>query len=152
MQICAIMRGVPGSGKSTKAKQIKAELEANGMTVVSCSTDDFFIKNGKYEFDYRLLGINHALNFKKFKEAIDAGHSVIVDNTNVKTEHFMPYVEYAHDRGLLIQIHTMNHPDLNKGTNNAHGVPIEKIQQMIDSFENCIQWEFEMEEYEWQGV
>jgi tRNA uridine 5-carbamoylmethylation protein Kti12 len=141
-QICSIMRGVPGSGKSTRAKKLKEELEKEGHEVIICSTDDFFIKNGKYEFDYRLLGINHALNFKKFKEAIEAGHSVIVDNTNVRIEHFEPYIEIAKKYGHEVQIHTMLHPDLTNGSNNTHGVPIDVIQKMIDGFENFIQWEF----------
>lgn len=44
------MRGLPGSGKSTKAKKIAGELG------VIYSTDDFFMVNGQYVFDGKMIG------------------------------------------------------------------------------------------------
>ena len=53
-KFCFIMRGVPGSGKSTVASKIKGE---NGIIH---STDDYFIDaNGEYQFDKTLLAKNH---------------------------------------------------------------------------------------------
>ncbi|MBP9839028.1 MAG: hypothetical protein KBC84_10000 [Proteobacteria bacterium] len=48
-----LMRGLPGSGKSTKAKKIA------GNVGVVYSTDDFFMVNGKYMYDSKLIGDNH---------------------------------------------------------------------------------------------
>lgn len=53
------MRGLPGSGKSTKAKKIA------GNEGVIYSTDDFFMINGKYTYDPKLIGENHEKNFKR---------------------------------------------------------------------------------------
>jgi adenylate kinase family enzyme len=53
------MRGVPGSGKSTKAKQLA------GTNGVVYSTDDFFIVKGEYKYDPKLIGDNHEKNIKR---------------------------------------------------------------------------------------
>jgi adenylate kinase family enzyme len=47
------MRGVPGSGKSTKAKKLA------GSNGVIYSTDDFFMKNGEYVYDVKFIGDYH---------------------------------------------------------------------------------------------
>ena len=53
---CIIMRGLPGSGKSTRARQHVAAAAGAGSTV--CSADDYFVAlgGGKYRFDPRQLG------------------------------------------------------------------------------------------------
>ena len=43
------MRGLPGSGKSTKAKKIAGE---HGVIY---STDDFFMVNGVYVYDAKMI-------------------------------------------------------------------------------------------------
>jgi NEDD4-binding protein 2 len=50
------MRGLPGSGKSTKAKALAGE---EGLIF---STDDFFMVNGKYEYDAKMIGDYHTKN------------------------------------------------------------------------------------------
>ena len=52
------MRGVPGSGKSTLAKELAGK---NGIIY---STDDFFMQNGLYVFDAKMIGHNHEQNQK----------------------------------------------------------------------------------------
>jgi adenylate kinase family enzyme len=47
------MRGLPGSGKSTKAKKIA------GNFGVIFSTDDFFMVNGKYTYNPQMIGEYH---------------------------------------------------------------------------------------------
>ena len=43
------MRGLPGSGKSTKAKKIAGDVG------VIFSTDDFFMVDGQYKFDPKMI-------------------------------------------------------------------------------------------------
>jgi tRNA uridine 5-carbamoylmethylation protein Kti12 len=52
-----IMRGVPGSGKSTLAKQL-----AEGDESKIFSTDDYWMKDGTYQFDPKMLGNAHEWN------------------------------------------------------------------------------------------
>jgi adenylate kinase family enzyme len=53
------MRGVPGSGKSTKAKQLA------GIKGLIYSTDDFFMKNGDYVYDPSKIGEYHDRNLER---------------------------------------------------------------------------------------
>jgi NEDD4-binding protein 2 len=53
------MRGVPGSGKSTKAKKLA------GTDGLIYSTDDFFMKNGEYVYDVKSIGEYHDRNLKR---------------------------------------------------------------------------------------
>ena len=41
-----ILVGLPGSGKSTKAKELA------GTEGIILSTDEFFMKDGEYQFDF----------------------------------------------------------------------------------------------------
>jgi len=81
------MRGLPGSGKSFKAKKLA------GDKGVVFSTDDFFMIGGKYQFDAKLLGDNHEKNYKRAVEAMKEGKPlIIIDNTNVKLWEMKKYV------------------------------------------------------------
>jgi len=80
-KILYIMRGVSGSGKSFKAKQLAGE---NG---VICSADDFFVEKGKgeYAFDPNLLGEAHQQCQDRATQAVQQGLSpIIIDNTNTR--------------------------------------------------------------------
>ena len=61
-----IMRGVPGSGKSTIARKLAHGATADEVmnltpfhgTVVSA--DDFFLRNGEYRYNPKEIGIAHS--------------------------------------------------------------------------------------------
>ena len=56
-RVMAIMRGLPGSGKSTIASRIQEQLPQ----VQVCSADHHFIdEEGEYRFDLSKLGAAHA--------------------------------------------------------------------------------------------
>jgi NEDD4-binding protein 2 len=58
-----LMRGMPGSGKSTLAKKLA------GQGGVIYSTDDFFMKNGQYVYDPKMIGEYHNKNLERTIEA-----------------------------------------------------------------------------------
>ena len=84
--ILYVMSGVPGAGKSTKAKEL-----ANGSEIYS--TDDRVEEVGDYnEFfatmkksgNFGALGRMHELNYKKACGAMDRGvNPIVIDNTNL---------------------------------------------------------------------
>ena len=59
-----LMRGLPGSGKSTKAKKIAGQIG------VVFSTDDFFMVNGQYKYDPKMIGEYHQKNQKRTVQAM----------------------------------------------------------------------------------
>lgn len=131
-----IMRGLPGSGKSTKARGLVGE------SVDIFSTDDFFVnpENGKYEFDPQMLGRNHALNVQRTEEAMREGVTpVVVDNTNTRLYEMKSYVQLAQKYGYEVEFYE---PDTDWAWNveeltqrNTHGVPQDAIQRMMDRWD-----------------
>jgi hypothetical protein len=143
-----IMRVIPGSGKSTVAWSLSADLFrptypvdefAIGIEQRSAihSTDDLFMVDGKYQFDREVLAERHAQNFWNFKVSLAKGLSpVICDNTNVKVEYYHPYMKAAEDAGYSVVIVEMPHPSpALAACRNSHGVPAEIINQMIMDWE-----------------
>lgn len=95
-----LMRGVSGSGKSTVAARIARE---RGGVVLS--TDDYFEKEGRYEFDPSMLTRNHAKNQERAERAMRDGTSpVIIDNTNTQAWEMRPYVDAAKRYGYEVEI------------------------------------------------
>lgn len=131
MRIAYIMRGVPGSGKSTVARELACQPE------VIFSTDNYFYKEGKYCFDPTLLASYHEKNLRGFTRAIEDGfESVVCDNTNVKHEHYEPYARVAREAGYLVVIVTLPHPDPHVAAmRNKHKVPEYSIKKMIANWE-----------------
>lgn len=85
-RILIILRGLPGSGKSTLALKLK-------FSGVIYTTDDFFIKNGKYDYDPNYLSEAHEWNKMRTKKALEEGLTpIIIDNTNVEAWEMKPYV------------------------------------------------------------
>lgn len=60
-RVLVLLRGPPGSGKSTLARNI---LMQNPGGVI-LSTDDYFIVNGRYQFDLAVLGEAHSWNHNR---------------------------------------------------------------------------------------
>lgn len=140
-----IMRGIPGAGKSTKAK----ELVGSGQIF---STDDRIEAEGDYrEFfknmidnkDFGPLSRMHNLNFKMAKQAMEDGVSpVVVDNTNIKANEPKNYVEaalkmgYADDNIKFVEVGTSGLSAEELADRNTHGVPLDKIEAMIQSYKS----------------
>ncbi len=147
-----LMRGIPGSGKSHKARSLK------GATGVIFSTDDFWGDNYRANFDqakqdgtvHHLLGKYHRQNLERTIQAMDQGISpVIVDNTNVRLRDMQPYVDAAEQRGYQVRYEESDLPqwqDYRQGRmsqddavdffsrNNTHGVPPDTIRGMMRKF------------------
>jgi predicted kinase len=93
-----ILRGCPGSGKSSIAKMLEQSilLSNSGETVSIRSTDDLFLENGVYKFDQTKLGGKHQHNIYLTERDCQAGVDVIIiDNTNIKARDAKSYINLA---------------------------------------------------------
>lgn len=142
-QVLIIMRGIPGSGKSTKAKEL---VGANGIIH---STDDVIEKQGNYnEFfekmftskDFSPLSKAHSTNLKNLITSLKDGISpVILDNTNIKQNEPKAAIKAALEMGLddknikFVDIGTGGLSAQQLADRNTHGVPLDKIESMIAS-------------------
>lgn len=98
--VTVILRGVPGSGKSTFASFMKIWGESKGLEVEICSADDYLRTRGGYDFNVQDLQAAHDSCQSKFRHAIQRRVPVIViDNSNVEPREWDYYDRMA--RGVL---------------------------------------------------
>ena len=132
-KIVYIMRGVPGSGKSTYIKN-------NIPNAAVFSTDDRF-KDYDKEWahmnkigDYSPLGHYHAENLRLAKKAMESGRShIVIDNTNLEPWEPKSYVEAALANGYEVEIINIppNGTAEELASRNIHGVPADGIRRML---------------------
>lgn len=130
-----IMRGLPGSGKSTMAKQ----LTVNGGVVYA--TDDFFMDDDSYKFQAMRLRDANIWNQARTKDAMEKGEPLIViDNNNIRRWEAKPYIELGKKYGYTIVFQTVEFPwkgDLNELVRrNKRGVSSDVIQRLIDQWDD----------------
>lgn len=131
-----ILRGISGSGKSTFSEEM---IKQRKETKVH-STDNFFInQNGEYVFNPKKLGEYHAKNLQKTIESIkNQIWFIIVDNTNLLTPHFNPYISAWKHHNYHVSGVQFIPRDVSAHTkDNTHNVPPFAIEQMIKNFYNA---------------
>jgi predicted kinase len=129
MKTLYIVRGVPGSGKSTFAKSIGG---------IHIEADQFFMINGEYNFDITKIKLAHKYcqnqteAWMKTDGAQVNNHKIVVSNTFTQEWEMKPYFELAEKYGYIVFTVIVEN---RHGRKNIHDVPEDKIQQMKDRFE-----------------
>ena len=134
MKELILLRGVPGCGKSTTAKLIGA----NASGTAHFEADMYFMEDGEYKFDPSKLRDAHNWCRNSVERAMllnkTEGHNsrIIVSNTFTQEWEMEAYYELAKTWGYTVfSIIVENR----HGGVNEHGVPADKIKQMVDRFE-----------------
>lgn len=160
-QSLILMRGIPGSGKSTMAREIAST--AAGRVVIASADDYFLVRDGDatvYRFDASKLRCAHRDCYRKVLDAvIGSVETVVVDNTNTKLQDIVPYVEIAFAYGYDLEFAEPRTPwwlsvrphlegkkresDLRQharvfAKKNTHGVPEEAILKMLKRYDTHI--------------
>lgn len=118
-----LLRGLPGSGKSTFAKRIcNQHVEA----------DMYFIQDGEYKFDFTKIKEAHKWCHDKTEEWMKQGYNVVVSNTFTQDWEMAAYFKLAEVYGY--RVHSLIVENRHGGVN-THGVPEDKLQAMKDRFE-----------------
>ena len=139
-----INRAVPGSGKTSFTRRISSAVEQLGLSVAVHSTDDFFMVDGRYEFDIEKLGAYHRRNLGNFRASLEKSVDlVIVDNTDIAPWECEPYTQLARAAGYRIVIFNFLPRELEKHLAaqqvtpekpDAHGVSEESLRKFIRDF------------------
>ncbi len=135
-----IQRGLPGSGKSTRAKVTKEKFEALGFKVTIVSADHFFEKTGKYIFVPSKLDEAHKECFTAFLDAMMTDDLIIVDNTNTRLWEFENYIKVAKIASADIIIDEIKATDIGDvkfwHARCTHNVPYDKMLLMFNRWED----------------
>jgi len=127
------MRGISGSGKSTRARELA------GHEGVIYSTDDWHINDkGQYNFDPSKNKAYHQLNLEDFTRSLQDGLPLlIVDNTNMRKWEYERYVSLAQENGYEVVINEMPMISVDEAVKrNIHGTPKENIERQISNWES----------------
>ena len=127
-----LLRGIPGSGKTTLGEVILHSNQGTRPDVISA--DNYFIDDkGNYNFDPTKLKEAHNNCQQTCADRMRLEFSkVVVANTFTEEWEMKPYFDMAERYNY--RVHTIiveNRHD----SKNIHGVPEEKLQQMKDRFQ-----------------
>lgn len=137
-----ILRGIPGSGKSSLGRDIQAICKDRNVKCVICSADLFFETPRGYEFDVKRLDRAHKSSQHTFCTATKDARMrlIVVDNTNTQRWEYEPYETVAQRQGCAIEILEMHCPDvitsMHMAMRNSHGVPVPKVVSMYLRWEH----------------
>lgn len=119
-----LVRGLPGSGKSTIAEQLSHISWMNHL-----EADMYFMRDGEYKFDVNKLGAAHAWCQNETRECLREGNPVVVSNTFTTIKEIRPYFDIAKELGIIPNV------ILAQGNfGNIHNVPEETLEKMRQRF------------------
>jgi len=122
-----IIRGIPGSGKTTLANT----MFKHGMIDAHLEADMFMVgPDGAYYFDPAMLTFCHEQCQRLTNAALEIGHKVAVSNTFTRKWEMQPYLEMAEKHGAQVTVIVCQ-----GDYGNTHGVPENQVQVMRDRFE-----------------
>ena len=115
-----LIRGLPGSGKSTMAGVLASVGYAH------FEADMFFTVNGTYRFDASRIREAHAWCQQMTQNALERGERVVVANTFTRLSELAPYLSMTRNVRVI---------EARGRWANLHGVPAETVRRMAERWE-----------------
>ena len=130
MKTCFILRGLPGSGKTTLAKWLAYDSEdptPDDSKKMFSADDYFYDKEGNYNFDVKKIDDAHDDCYSRFVDAVLAGTScLVVHNTAYAEWEFEEYQYFAKDNGYTVFVLIVENRHGNKS---VHDVPAQAYER-----------------------
>lgn len=126
-KVITLVRGLPGSGKSTVAKALSDTYSAKHF-----EADMYFLTaGGDYKFDGSKVQEAHKWCQKMVEWAVCAGYPVVVSNTFTQKWEMQFYIDLAEQYGYTVQV-----IECKGDFGNIHNVPENVISRMRERWES----------------
>lgn len=119
-----ILRGLPGSAKSTRANKDYPNHLHYEPDHLFCDT------RGTYRFDYQLFDKAKEFTRHMVDFALARGEDVVVSDVFPKLEELKPYFDLAEAHNAVVRV-----IDCTESFGNNHRVPVMVLKRMQDEFE-----------------
>lgn len=141
MNKLTIIRGLPGSGKTSLAKKIKG----NDLSIYHTEAEKFFT-NARGVFDkeasMKPILIRKALRgcFWEAMAYLEYGFNVIVSNNFIRLRELKPYLDNAKRMRILVEVIDLPlDPVLKKERKSQHNISFDKILKMAERWQPYLQ-------------
>ena len=122
-KVLIIVRGIPGSGKSSFASFLGKAI---------CCADDYYVHDDEYKWKAEDIGKAHGWSQRKCRRFMKAQvETVVVANTNTTEREMQPYMDLARQFGYMVYSIIMEN---RHGGESIHGVPEATLDKMKARF------------------
>ena len=134
-KIAMILRGVPGSGKSSFVSALKL---LPGSIAVHAVDDLHVDENGNFLWDEENASRLYTLNFSNFVQSCDAGiQTVVCDAINIVAEDFQKYIDIAEQYDYKVYVVCPSPPSPAQSTKrNKHHTSSSQARDMYSRWEH----------------
>jgi predicted kinase len=132
--ICIILRGLPGSGKSTIAELLACEDD------VVISMDNYWTRNGQaYKFDFNRIKEASQWTKEQFLSALrDKRELIVVDNTHTRIWEMAFFAQQAKRAGYQVHILHIERDIFDCFKDGKHSLRWDKMVEMADRWEPLV--------------
>ena len=122
-KVLIIVRGIPGSGKTSFASFFGKAI---------CCADDYFVHDGEYKWKGENIGKAHEWCQRKCRRFMKAQlEQIVVANTNTTEREMQPYMDLARQFGYMVYTVIVEN---RHGSASVHGVPEATLDKMKSRF------------------